>query len=358
MDTDVSCEPEKSSDPLVVRCVAPPLVVLAVLGGLGARRGRDVPSCPLLASWFERGVGAVLREVAAQDWLLVGYLLFLLFRVQTGTSPDHRAALVRVGADLAVLVVALALVRTRILPRPAAQIVYRSALFVPVLGSFLQLEHILPAASRAPVDARLYAFDLRVFGREPAELFDAWVSPRTTEWFSFFYYGYFFLIGAFLFPFLVLGRGRLLRAFGMGFLWVYCAGHAIYTLVPAYGPYAFLPSHFQHPLEGAFWWPLVQHAVALGGQARTDVFPSLHTAVPTFLAAFSFRNRHVAIFRWTWPLVAFVASQMMLATMFLRWHYVVDVVAGLTLAASAFVVIRTAEAWDAGRRANGGQDVW
>jgi len=355
----VSLEPEKPQDPLLVRCVAPPLVVLAVLGGLGTRRAREAPSCPGLPSWFERGVGAVLREVAAQDWLLVGYLLFLLFRVQTGTATEHAPALVRLGADLAVLVIALVAVRGGLLPRALARLVYRGALFVPVLGSFLQLEYILPAASRAPMDARLYAFDIGVFGREPAEVFDAWVSPRTTEWFAFFYYGYFFLIAAFLFPFLVLGRGRLMRAFGMGFLWVYCAGHAIYTLVPAYGPYAYLPTHFQHPLEGAFWWPLVQHAVAsVNGAARTDVFPSLHTAVPTFLAAFSFKNRAVGIFRRTWPIVAFVASQMMLATMFLRWHYVIDVVAGLTLAASAFGVIRIAETWDASRQANGGQDVW
>jgi len=354
----VSSDPDKPSDPLVVRCVAPPLVVLAVLGGIGTRRSREVPTC-CAPSWFERGVGAILREVAAQDWLLVGYLLFLLFRVQTGAAPEHAAALVRVGADLGVLVLALIVVRGRMLPRSVTQLVYRAALFVPVLGSFLQLQYILPTASRAPVDARLYAFDLSVFGCEPAEVFDAWVSPATTEWFAFFYYGYFFLIGAYLFPFLFLGRGRLFRAFGMGFLWVYCAGHAIYTLVPAYGPYAFLPTHFHHELEGARWWPLVQHAVAsVDGRARTDVFPSLHTAVPTFLAAFSFRNRRVGVFRRTWPFVAFVASQMMLATMFLRWHYVVDVVAGLLLATSAFGVIRIAELWDASRRANGGQDVW
>jgi membrane-associated phospholipid phosphatase len=41
-----------------------------------------------------------------------------------------------------------------------------------------------------------------------------------------------------------------------------------------------------------------------------------------------------------WPVTAFFTSQIILATMFLRWHYLLDVVAGLTLATVAFLVSR------------------
>ena len=40
-------------------------------------------------------------------------------------------------------------------------------------------------------------------------------------------------------------------------------------------------------------------------------------------------------FRYTWPLVAFFTINIIIATMFLRWHYVIDVVAGLGLACAA-----------------------
>jgi membrane-associated phospholipid phosphatase len=71
--------------------------------------------------------------------------------------------------------------------------------------------------------------------------------------------------------------------------------------------------------------------VASGG-AQKDIFPSLHTAAPVFLTLFSFRNRRVLPFGYTWPIMAFFAANIMIATLFLRWHWVIDVVAGLVLA--------------------------
>lgn len=80
------------------------------------------------------------------------------------------------------------------------------------------------------------------------------------------------------------------------------------------------------------------------GGALKDIFPSLHTAAPTFFALFSVRHRRLAAFRFTWPVVAFFASQIILATMFLRWHYLADIVAGLSLSGVAMVVASRAAA--------------
>ena len=69
--------------------------------------------------------------------------------------------------------------------------------------------------------------------------------------------------------------------------------------------------------------------------AQKDIFPSLHTAGPCFIAMFSFRNRERLPFRYTWPLVAFSAVNIIIATMFLRWHYLIDVIAGFSIAVLA-----------------------
>jgi membrane-associated phospholipid phosphatase len=79
------------------------------------------------------------------------------------------------------------------------------------------------------------------------------------------------------------------------------------------------------------------NTVAEGG-ALKDIFPSLHTAAPTFIALYSFRNRALPPYRYTWPLVLFFAMNIIVATMFLRWHWIVDVVAGLVLAIASQVV--------------------
>ena len=72
--------------------------------------------------------------------------------------------------------------------------------------------------------------------------------------------------------------------------------------------------------------------------AQKDIFPSLHTGAPTFLTVFSFLHRDRAPFKYTWPILAFIVSQIIIATMFLRWHYLIDIIAGLTLATTAALV--------------------
>jgi PAP2 superfamily len=304
-------------------------------------------------------VGKLILRLAAQDWLVLGYLLTLLYEVVAGGGPRRGPATVYLGLDLVVFGVVLWVVR-RDGSRPhfLTALCYRLGILVALFGSFLELQWILPAASGPPVDADLYALDLRLFGAEPAQAWDRFVRPETTEWFAFFYYGYFLLVAVHVLPALFFGRTeRVLIAFGFGFLWLYCVGHVVYTLVPAYGPYAYLK--FEHRLEGRVWWPLVERTVAsVDGSARTDVFPSLHTAGPAFLAMFSFQQRRLFPFRYTWPPLTFCATQIIAATMFLRWHYLLDICAGLLLAVSGIVAGRVALWWDEARFAAGGPRVW
>jgi membrane-associated phospholipid phosphatase len=49
--------------------------------------------------------------------------------------------------------------------------------------------------------------------------------------------------------------------------------------------------------------------------------------------------------------MTFFASQIILATMFLRWHWLIDVVAGFTIATSAAFISRRAIGWEWKRRA-------
>jgi membrane-associated phospholipid phosphatase len=188
------------------------------------------------------------------------------------------------------------------------------------------------------VDLQLYRLDLDWFGVEPALWLDSRATPFWTEWFALFYYSYFYLLAAHIAPILYTraGEGYLAR-FGTGMTVVATIGHTLYILVPGYGPFRALADQFQHPLEGGLFWSLVLETVAAGG-AEKDIFPSMHTAFPTFIALFSFYHRKQVPFRYTWAPVAFIVVNIIGATMYLRWHYVIDVVAGLALASFAFAV--------------------
>jgi hypothetical protein len=302
-----------------------------------------------------------VRNFASQDWLMVGYLVVLLVALSAGKGPNRSACLVRVFADLGVFLFVIALVRGQVLrPRSAAaSLLYRTAVIGTLLSSFFQLREILPAVSPWTDDARIYAFDLHVFGFEPSIVFDRFVSPRTTEWFAFFYFLYFLILSVHVLPMVYWQRDtQLLARFSTGVLLIFCTAHVMYMMVPGFGPYWYLKGAFQHDLQGGTFWRLVREAVEAGG-AQKDIFPSLHTAVPTYFAIFSFRHRKFVPFKYWWPIIAFLATQIIIATMFLRWHYLIDVIAGVALATAGALLGQRIADWERAKRERLGlQPVW
>jgi hypothetical protein len=290
----------------------------------------------------------LLARLAVHDWLVLGYLLVLNFvALAVARGPGRAESVAEMGLLLGWLLVGIWWARR---PRGARDgpgpIVYRVAIYGSVQLSYFFLGHLLPLVNRSTVDAGLYRFDERVFGCEPALLMDGWVTPAATEWFAFFYFSYYLLLALYILP-IVLGCRdlRSLSEFVLGMLVVYCVGQLCYMLVPGYGPYQALADRFRHPLPEGPLMRLVWAAVRQGG-AMMDIFPSLHTAAPTFLVLYSWRHRHRAPHRYTWPLVAFFALNIIIATMFLRWHYLVDVVVGLALALVAHGAALRITAWE------------
>ncbi|HEV8247462.1 MAG TPA: phosphatase PAP2 family protein [Polyangiaceae bacterium] len=279
-------------------------------------------------------VQAFLTEFAVHDWLVLVYLCIL--NVVALLAPPHplrmRCQLEVLGLLLS-LVLTLILVRGRIL-RDAwvPPLIYRLTIYGTVQLSYFFFRHYLPVVNPRSLDLRLYHFDQQLFGVEPAMYLDRLVSPITTEWFAFFYFGYFFVLAIHVIPILFLvRRHRVLGEFAMGMLTIFCIGHVLYMIVPGYGPYRAMSGEFRHAFPTGMWLDDVMSAVASGG-AQKDIFPSLHTGAPTFITLFCYRHRATLPFRYTWPILAFFAINIIIATMFLRWHYVIDVVAGLLLA--------------------------
>ncbi len=306
-------------------------------------------------------VANLVQNFASQDWLLIGYLAALIVALLFGKGQGRLACIGRVSADLALFLVVLTMVRWPLLRwgGAASALLYRFTLLGILLGSFFQLREILPAVSPWADDARIYAFDVRVFGVEPSVWLDHFVSPATTEWFAFFYFLYFLILTIHVLPVLFGHQDiRVLGQFAVGMLLVFPTAHLLYMVVPGWGPYWYLRGTFHHELQGGAFWKLVREAVDAGG-AQKDIFPSLHTAAPTFLAIFSFRHRRLVPFKYSWPVIAFFATQIIIATMFLRWHYFVDVVAGLILATAGAVMGDRIGSWESAKRERlGRQPAW
>jgi hypothetical protein len=282
----------------------------------------------------------LVRDLAPQDWLVVSYqTILVLIAMRVPPSHAQQISVERMGALWLFLVATLLVVRGGVLRHGFwAPLLYRFAIYGTVQLSYFFLATLLPLVNVTTLDVGLYKLDLALFGFEPALAMDRFVTPATTEWFAFYYFGYFFLLAIHVIPILLFTKNvRVVSEFALGMITVFCVGHLVYMLVPGYGPHKALASEFANSLPHGMWRDMVMATVASGG-AQLDIFPSLHTAAPTFITLFSYRNRDKVPFRYSWPLTGFFALNIMIATMFLRWHYVIDVVAGLTLALVSFWV--------------------
>jgi membrane-associated phospholipid phosphatase len=110
-----------------------------------------------------------------------------------------------------------------------------------------------------------------------------------------------------------------------------------YSNVPVMGP-AF-KREFAVPLE---YWMMEPLKVAAMDRTRIayDCFPSFHTAGTVILAWGIFRHAR-RLFWWLLPITASIPF----ACVYLRYHYVADVLAGLALAAVACAVTPKLSRW-------------
>lgn len=280
-------------------------------------------------------LGRVRANMAAHDWFCVLYHAGMYLRV--AFAPDGENAFIArwfSGTLLTATVITLLVTRGEVLPRGLVRgIVYRVGLFTPIFVSYFELRYLLPALQPHLLDAELYHIDQVLFGRSPSEYLDAFVNPTTTEWFAFFYYSYFAIMGSYLILSVFLDRGQRLSEIMTGAAVVASVGHLTYTFVPGFGPHVFL-HNFHHELTGGMWWNNVNVAVN-GSGAMLDIFPSLHTAYPTFYTLHAFRHRKEMPFKYAWIVTAFFTVNIIIATVFLRWHWGIDLIAGITLAVAA-----------------------
>jgi len=278
--------------------------------------------------------GVTAQNLAFQDVIALAFHAYVFLRVSI--APDSPDAIVARQITLALLVItACVMVLSRgevIRSQRARALTYRLGLFVPMVFSYFEMRVLLPALQPELMDYRLYAIDLWLLGTTPSVWMEAWNTRSVVEWLSFYYYGYFLVLIVMLIPAVFLEKGRRLQELMAGALLIVAAGHFLYTIVPGAGPFATLS--FDEPLHGGFWWSQVRVTVATAG-AQLDIFPSLHTAFPAYFTLYAYGHRHERPFNWAWPILAFVAFNIIAATMLLRWHWFIDVAAGLLLAFAA-----------------------
>ncbi|MCA9525561.1 MAG: phosphatase PAP2 family protein, partial [Myxococcales bacterium] len=261
------------------------------------------------------------------------------------------------GGALAAAVLLLALTRWPLLRAGRLRsLTWRLGVFAILLVPYLWQRHLLLALATPLWDAPLAALDRALLGEVPAVAVAGRLSPAWIEGFAVAYSCHFVLVALGTLPSVIAGQGAVARRVLAGVLVILCVGWTGYTVVPGVGPWQALS--FPVPLEGGPWLVGLQGFVAEAGPLL-DIFPSLHTALPCYFAsvAWIYRREWREARLWiapAWPVWIPLAASIIIATQVLRWHYFVDVVAGLSLVGLAGWLVPWLDAVDARRTARGG----
>ena len=197
--------------------------------------------------------------------------------------------------------------------------------FVPLMWFvFGDLRRSIPLFHPGHADALLQAWDLRLFGCSLPDWFDGRLGPWPTEVLSLCYSLFFAYLLAATIGWLFAPAAKA-RAFYAGLFTLYAIGFAGYISLPALGPYATM--HFAHPVQGFGVTRLLLRIVPFGTN-RADAFPSLHCAVTAFILGFDVIAGH----RRRATACALPVALLWVSTLALRFHYAVDMAAGLVLA--------------------------
>jgi hypothetical protein len=204
-------------------------------------------------------------------------------------------------------------------------------------------------AFNTPRDQHLLAFERWLFlGHSPADLLHQLLGHDHAAYLLMVVYRSFShlvplsVVGALVFP----HRIREGYVFLTSAMWVWILGVGSYYLIPSLGPFASDPGDFAALPENAITRTqagyLTQRANLLadpsahGAFASISAFASLHVA---FSCLILLMLRYYGRFLLAWLMTAYVGATM-LATVYFGWHFVVDDVAGVLLAALAVLLGR------------------
>jgi hypothetical protein len=199
-----------------------------------------------------------------------------------------------------------------------------------VVWYYCAVARITPALGMPLRDGPLLGIDEAIFGQTPAILCGRMATAWFSDVMSVCYLTYHvYLCMAVAHAALVANKaGRMLSTY---LFTGFTVGFVGYVLMPAVGPAQAFPDLFRGPLPGGMATRWTAELVAAGSSGY-DVFPSLHILITCILLDHDFR--HVRGRFW---MMAIPSSGLLISTIYLRYHYGVDVFAAFVL----FLLLRT-----------------
>lgn len=246
---------------------------------------------------------------------------------------EERGVLLRMSV-VAVFPALIAMLRGRN-PNPSKPLLVFLDFYVIacVLAIFDGLGPLIRAVHPVDYDAALIAFDRALFGGDPTVALERIATPFLTDVLTVFYTLYYFhpiVLGVLVFlddrarP----AASRDFPRYAFVMVFVFYVSYAGYFLVPSIGP-RYTVAH-AGPLPRGAISQAIDHTLDVLEKNKRDCFPSGHTMVLTAVLFEAHRRSK----RTLWAFLPFAVG-LFIATVYCRYHYVADVLAGFAFAFAA-----------------------
>jgi membrane-associated phospholipid phosphatase len=205
---------------------------------------------------------------------------------------------------------------------------------VMILVIFNSLGGLISGMQREKLDAYLIRIDYMLFGTHPTVWMERFISPFATSVLQFAYISYYLMPVSLGFTLIAKARRTGFERAFFGIVLCFYLSYVGYILVPAVGP-RFTLNHIQTTgLEAPPFILALQETLNRLEQNKTDAFPSGHTAIALVSLYYAWKLREKFLTRILLPLVL----ALIVSTVYLRYHYVIDVIAGIALAGLTVVL--------------------
>jgi membrane-associated phospholipid phosphatase len=288
----------------------------------------------------DRSVTSVWEEVRAHSYLLAADLILLVANAamfvaaMLSSTPLTERAVIGAGHVLVMgLVFALARADRPEAPRGLIGFVHDWVPTLILVAMYFELSVIIPHLNPYDdhrLDKALQAFDVRVLG-DPPKFFASLGARWLSDVLACCYVVYYPLL--IVVPIALYARGDLqnFRTTAAIIMTAFVMTYTCYALFPALGPHSLFDGPRAPVLDG---YGIAKHVYAMTHDVRgepPDAFPSGHAMVGMLGPAMAWR-----FYRPLFLGLMVVGVGIVLATLYLRYHYLLDVAAGLMLAPVAW----------------------
>jgi len=281
-----------------------------------------------------------MRKISPVHGLTLFFLigLILLTLVSKGQIPLWRSLLFRYTILLGLLLVLKLSSDRNVMGRVSS--LFNT--FSPILFVVLIYESLgdLIQYLRSDVDPWLIRIDLFLFGVHPTIWMEKWIVPWFTDIMSLAYVSYYFLPVVFVLTLHLKGRKLELDASIFILAFGYYLSFIGYILFPAIGPRYTLDPLYSVPLEGSFITDFVRDTLNTLEHNKRDCMPSGHTQI-VLMVLYLTRRYERFLFYLFFPIIC----GLILSTVYLRYHYVIDLFAGIAFAISCVIIAPRLYKW-------------